>query len=107
MQFDAAWWAAAAGGRQFLGLIQPAGGGDPFVDRGLFTYFLNLHAITGANVLMTFGLGRAADAAETMDDDAVRSPARGPRCCPVGLKSRISPGLIVGFRLIRDSDRWM
>jgi monoamine oxidase len=43
--------------------------GEP--DRGLFTYFLNVHALSDKPVLMTFALGSAADMAEKMSDAAV------------------------------------
>ena len=61
--FPTDWWPE---GTHYYGLAQA---GEP--DRGLFTYFLNVHALSDKPVLMTFALGSAADMAEEMSDDAV------------------------------------
>ena len=56
--FPSAWWPT---GTHYYGLAQA---GE--ADRGLFTYFLNVHALSTKPVLMTFALGGAADVAEGM-----------------------------------------
>jgi monoamine oxidase len=56
--FPSAWWPTGA---HYYGLAQA---GEP--DRGLFTYYLNVHALSTKPVLMTFALGGAADVAEGM-----------------------------------------
>jgi polyamine oxidase len=61
--FPTVWWPE---GTHYYGLAQA---GEP--DRGLFTYFLNVHALSDKPVLMTFALGSAADMAEKMSDAAV------------------------------------
>ena len=56
--FPSAWWPTGA---HYYGLAQA---GEP--DRGLFTYYLNVHALSTKPVLMTFALGGAADVAVGM-----------------------------------------
>jgi monoamine oxidase len=68
--FPTAWWPT---GQHYYGLAQA---GTP--NRGLFTYFLNVHALSNKTVLMTFALGEAADTAEGMSDAAVWTQVRSP-----------------------------
>jgi monoamine oxidase len=66
--FPTVWWPT---GTHYYGLAQGT-------DRGLFTYFLNVHALSNKPVLMTFALGAAADTAEVMSDAAVWTQVRSP-----------------------------
>jgi monoamine oxidase len=68
--FPTNWWPS---GMHYYGLAQA---GD--TNRGLFTYFLNVHALSNKPVLMTFALGAAADTAEGMSDAAVWTQVRSP-----------------------------
>jgi len=73
--FPTVWWQPAYGATpmHYYGLAR---GGTP--NRGLFTYFLNVHALANKPVLMTFALGEAADTAEGMSDAAVWTQVRSP-----------------------------
>eukprot|EP00900_Chrysochromulina_parva_P019842 jgi/Chrpa1/2785/Chrysochromulina_OHIO_Genome00002112-RA len=64
--FPTVWWPT---GKHYYGLAQGT-------DRGLFTYFLNVHELSNKPVLMTFALGAAADTAEVMSDAAVWTQIR-------------------------------
>ncbi|KOO31613.1 amine oxidase, partial [Chrysochromulina tobinii] len=66
--FPTVWWPT---GTHYYGLAQA---GD--TNRGLFTYFLNVHALSAKPVLMTFALGAAADTAEGMNNTAVWAQIR-------------------------------
>ena len=68
--FPTVWWPT---GTHYYGLAQA---GD--TNRGLFTYFLNVHALSAKPVLMTFALGAAADTAEGMNNTAVWAQVRSP-----------------------------
>jgi monoamine oxidase len=66
--FPTNWWPS---GTHYYGLAQGT-------NRGLFTYFLNVHALSDKPVLMTFALGAAADTAEGMSDAEVWAQVRSP-----------------------------
>jgi hypothetical protein len=66
--FPTNWWPT---GTHYYGLAQGT-------NRGLFTYFLNVHALSTKPVLMTFALGAAADTAEGMSDAEVWTQVRSP-----------------------------
>jgi len=70
--FPTAWWAPSYGATpmHYYGLAQAG------TNRGLFTYFLNVHALANKTVLMTFALGAAADTAEGMSDADVWTQIR-------------------------------
>ena len=67
--FPTKWWPS---GMHYYGLAQAG------TDRGLFTYFLNVHALSTKPVLMTFALGASADTAEGMSNAAVWTQVRSP-----------------------------
>ena len=67
--FPTVWWPT---GTHYYGLAQAG------TDRGLFTYFLNVHALSTKPVLMTFALGASADTAEGMSNAAVWTQVRSP-----------------------------
>ena len=67
--FPTAWWPS---GMHYYGLAQAG------TNRGLFTYFLNVHALANKPVLMTFALGAAADTAEGMSNADVWTQVRSP-----------------------------
>ena len=66
--FPTNWWPS---GTHYYGLAQGT-------NRGLFTYFLNVHALSDKPVLMTFALGAVADTAEGMSDAEVWAQVRSP-----------------------------
>jgi len=66
--FPTNWWPS---GTHYYGLAQGT-------NRGLFTYFLNVHELSTKPVLMTFALGAAADTAEGMSDAEVWAQVRSP-----------------------------
>ena len=72
--FPTAWWVPAYGATpmHYYALAQAG------TNRGLFTYFLNVHALANKTVLMTFALGAAADTAEGMSDADVWTQVRSP-----------------------------
>ena len=65
--FPTKWWPS---GMHYYGLAQAG------TNRGLFTYFLNVHELSAKPVLMTFALGGAADVAEQMSDADVWTQIR-------------------------------
>ena len=65
--FPTKWWPS---GMHYYGLAQAG------TNRGLFTYFLNVHELSTKPVLMTFALGGAADVAEQMSDADVWTQIR-------------------------------
>ena len=67
--FPTVWWPT---GTHYYGLAQAG------TDRGLFTYFLNVHALSTKPVLMTFALGASANTAEGMSNAAVWTQVRSP-----------------------------
>ena len=67
--FPTAWWPT---GQHYYGLAQAG------TNRGLFTYFLNVHALANKPVLMTFALGANADTAEGMSNAEVWTQVRSP-----------------------------
>jgi monoamine oxidase len=66
--FPTNWWPS---GTHYYGLAQGT-------NRGLFTYFLNVHELSTKPVLMTFALGAAADTAEGMSDAEIWAQVRSP-----------------------------
>ena len=72
--FPTAWWVPAYGATpmHYYALAQAG------TNRGLFTYFLNVHALANKPVLMTFALGAAADTAEGMSNADVWTQVRSP-----------------------------
>ena len=70
--FPTAWWPS---GMHYYGLAQGT-------NRGLFTYFLNVHELSAKPVLMTFALGASADTAEQMSDAAVWTQVWSPLPLP-------------------------
>ena len=72
--FPTNWWPS---GMHYYGLAQ-AKVTEFGTNRGLFTYFLNVHELSTKPVLMTFALGAAADAAEEMSNAEVWAQVRSP-----------------------------
>ena len=72
--FPTNWWPS---GKHYYGLAQ-AKVTEFGTNRGLFTYFLNVHELSTKPVLMTFALGAAADTAEEMSNADVWTQVRSP-----------------------------